>query len=162
MWLPYSVAQGSVLGPRFFNIYTKSLYKYVEPTRFKIEGFADDHQLIKRFLPSLQSHALGDNIQYCLNMISQWMNDHFLCLNQDKTKILVIAPPCVKKEIIIGGMFLDDHCIRFVDSEKKRNYSLFQTLIVVNLSIPSASSIGKYSSFCSCHLNILSLCNLTV
>ena len=118
MWLPYGVAQGSVLGPRFFNIYTKSLYKYVEPTRFKIEGFADDHQLIKRFLPSLQSHALGDNIQYCLNMISQWMNDHFLCLNQDKTKILVIAPPCVKKEIIIGGMFLDDHCIRFVDSAK--------------------------------------------
>ena len=61
-------------------------------------------------------------------MISQWMNDHFLCLNQDKTKILVIAPPCVKKEIIIGGMFLDDHCIRFVDSAKKLGIFLVSEL----------------------------------
>ena len=46
------------------------------------------------------------------------MNDHFLRLNQAKTKILVIAPPSVKKEVVIGGMFLDKNCIRFVDSAK--------------------------------------------
>ena len=52
--LPYGVAQGSVSGPRLFNIYTKSLGKYVEPAKFTIEGFADDHQLLKQFLPLLQ------------------------------------------------------------------------------------------------------------
>ena len=116
--LIFGVAQGSVLGPRFFNIYTRPLYKYLEPTKFNIDGFADDNQLIKRFLPSLQGHALGEDIQYCLNCVSQWMNEYFLRLNQGKTKILVIAPPSVKMEIRIGGVFLNDTCIRFVDSAK--------------------------------------------
>ena len=116
--LIFGVAQGSVLGPRFFNIYTRPVYKYLEPTKFNIDGFADDNQLIKRFLPSLQGHALGEDIQYCLNCVSQWMNEYFLRLNQGKTKILVIAPPSVKMEIRIGGVFLNDTCIRFVDSAK--------------------------------------------
>ena len=50
MELQFGVAQGSVLGPRLFKIYIRSLYKYVEPTKFRIKGFADDHQLIKQFL----------------------------------------------------------------------------------------------------------------
>ena len=58
------------------------------------------------------------SIQFCLNQISEWMNDHFLRLNQDKTKIIVIAPPSIKREVVIGGMFLNNQCIRFVDSAK--------------------------------------------
>ena len=122
--LPYGVAQGSVLGPPLFNIYCRSLYKYVESTKFHIEGYADDHQLMKKFLPALQRYALGDNIKNCLQCILQWMNEHFLCLNQNKTKILVIAPPAVKNEIVIGGMFLDNKCIRFVDSAKNLGFIL--------------------------------------
>ena len=58
MTLLYGVAQGSVLGPRLFKVYIRSLYKHVEATKFSIKGFADDHQLIKRFLVSFQSKAL--------------------------------------------------------------------------------------------------------
>ena len=57
--LKYGVAQGSVLGPPLFKIYIRSLYKYVEPTSFTIEGFADDHQLIKEFMITFQRKALG-------------------------------------------------------------------------------------------------------
>ena len=66
--LLYGVAQGSVLGPPLFKIYIRSLYKYVEPTKFNIEGFADDHQLIKQFMICLQQKALGEDIHrvYCL------------------------------------------------------------------------------------------------
>ena len=64
--LLYGVAQGSVLGPQLFKIYIRSLYKYVEATKFEIEGFADDHQLIKQFLISLQVKALGADIQNLL------------------------------------------------------------------------------------------------
>ena len=95
--LLFGVAQGSVLGPRFFNIYTRPLYRYLEPTKFDVDGFADDNQLVKRFLPAMQSYALGESIQSCLTSIFQWMNEYFLRLNPDKTKILVIAPPSVKK-----------------------------------------------------------------
>ena len=116
--LLYGVAQGSVLGPQLFKIYIRSLYKYVEPTKYTIEGFADDHQLIKQFLISLQVKALGVNIQDLLLHIGEWMNEYFLCLNQSKTKILVIAPPSLQPEIIIRGIFLENTCIRFVDSAK--------------------------------------------
>ena len=45
--LLFGVIQGSILGPRLFNIYIRSVYKPVQPTQFEIVGFADDHQLIK-------------------------------------------------------------------------------------------------------------------
>ena len=50
--------------------------------------------------------------------IGKWMFEYFLCLNQTKTKILVIAPPSVQPEILIGGVFLENVCIRFVKSAK--------------------------------------------
>ena len=46
------------------------------------------------------------------------MNEFFLKLNPTKTKILVIAPPSIQPEIIIRGVFLDEKCIRFVQSAK--------------------------------------------
>ena len=36
------------------------------------------------------------------------MNEHFLCLNQSKTKIRVFAPPAVKKKILVCGVIFDD------------------------------------------------------
>jgi hypothetical protein len=128
MEVMYGVPQGSVLGPALFKIYIRSLYKYVEPTSFRIEGFADDHQLIKQFLVPLQRKALGEDIVNCLNHISLWMNEYFLKLNPSKTKILVIAPPSVQSEIIIRGVFLDKGCIRFVKSAKNLGVVLDEEL----------------------------------
>ena len=44
------------------------------------------------------------------------MSEYFLRLNPDKTKIIVFAPPSIRKEIKIGGTFLDGQGIHF-DSE---------------------------------------------
>ena len=52
------------------------------------------------------------------------MNDHFLRLNPDKTKIIVIAPPSIKKDILVGGMFVNKECIRFVDNAKNLGFTL--------------------------------------
>ena len=116
--LEFGLAQGSVLGPPLFSIYIRSLCKYIEPTRFLPFGFADDHQLWKTFLPLLQTNALGNDLRHCFDTISKWMNQFFLCLNPGKTKILVIASPSVRDEIVIQGVFLNNNCVRFVSSAK--------------------------------------------
>ena len=62
------------------------------------------------------------------------MNEHFLRLNQTKTKILVrylckVSPPLVQREIGIRGVFLRGTCIRFVDSEKNLDVILNEVLL---------------------------------
>ena len=116
--LKYGVAQGSVLGPDLFNIYVRTLQNYVEPSTFSIFGFADDHQLLKIFLPALQVNALGENIQNCFKIIGDWMNKYFLQLNTNKTKILVVMPPSQSRKILIHGTFINGNCVRFVPSAK--------------------------------------------
>ena len=102
-----------VLGPDLFNIYVMSLYKYIEPSKFDTLGFTGDHQLVKHFYQFFMI-ALGHNIRYCFNMISNWMSEFLLCLNSNKTKLLVITPLSMKEEIVINGTIINDGCIRFV------------------------------------------------
>ena len=116
--LKYGVPQGSVLGPRLFNIYIRSFPEKVHSAGFEAEGFADDHQLRRQFNPIFQIKALGENIDRCFQVISEWMTRFFLRLNSSKTKILVVAPPSIKSEILINGTFINGTCIRFVDSAK--------------------------------------------
>ena len=116
--LGFGVAQGSVLGPDLFNIYIRSLKKHVEPAQFALFGFADDHQLLKTFLPVFQLDALDGDINRCFSLISEWMNHFFLRLNSTKTKILVIIPPSLRNIIKIEGTFINNQCVRFVRSAK--------------------------------------------
>ena len=46
------------------------------------------------------------------------MNEFFLHLNPDKTKILVICPTSLKKKILINGTFINGKCVRFVFDAK--------------------------------------------
>ena len=139
--LLYGVAQGSVLGPILFKIYIRSFYKHVADTKFNVEGFADDHQLIKQFLISLQKIALGDNIVDCLKHIGLWMNEYFLKLNESKTKILIMAPPSVQPQIVIRGIFIGKDCIRFVDSAKNLG-------IILDNILSFESQINKVVKVC--------------
>lgn len=174
--LLYGLAQGSVLGPPLFNIYVRSLYPHIQALKFAIEGFADDHQLFKSFLPVFQTEVLGYGIDECLREVSAWMNEYFLKLNQSKTKILVLGPPSVLSEIMIKGTFAGDTCIRFVSSAKNLGvwldeYLDFGTHIrkVVSTTFMVIRAISKVKSFlpreylstvvCSLVLSRLDYCN---
>ena len=74
--LIFGEAQGSVLGPPLFNIYIRSLKKHVEPARFSIFGFADDHQLIN-IPPSVSNWSAGWGHKSLLQ-INYRMDEQFL------------------------------------------------------------------------------------
>ena len=60
------------------------------------------------------------------------MNDNFLQLNDDKTKIIVIAPPSIQKEIVIRGTFVNNNCIRFADHAKNLGVILDNELSLIH------------------------------
>ena len=60
----------------------------------------------------------------CLTLVSEWMAEHFLCLNERKTQILIAAPPEVHNDIVVKGLFFDSIYIRFVERANLPNASL--------------------------------------
>ena len=128
-----------------------------------IYGFADDHQLLKSFLPIFQVQALDGDVNHCFKSISDWMQEHFLCLNASKTKILIVKPTTLKEEIQIGGTLIDGNCVRFVTSAK--NLAIDEELsfeqqvtTVVKSCYIIIRKISKIKSFLSVeHLNLAHL-----
>ena len=126
--LDFGVAQGSILGPKLFNIYSRRFPEQMQSISISAEGYADDNQLLKQFNIVFQVQVLGEGIEKTFEMIENWMRDNFLKLNSGKTKIMTIAPKGVKEQIIINGTFIDGHCIRFVESAKNLGVYIDSTL----------------------------------
>ena len=144
--IEFGVPQGSVLGPILFNIYIRSFYRFVGiNSDFKIQGFADDHQMYTSFSLNNQVYMLGENIINMLSKVKLWMDSFFLCLNEKKTKIIVFAPQRLRKLLIINGIFIGEKCIRFPNVAKNLGVLLDGTL-----------SFKEQISHCvkSCYMNI--------
>lgn len=115
----YGTPQGSVLGPRFFDIYVRSQPKIFQMCNFKSTSYADDSNGMKKFAITFQYNTLTNDVPDCLAKITKWMNLQWLKINPDKTEIVVFHPKHLSNRLLIGGTIIaKDECIRFSDSVK--------------------------------------------
>lgn len=86
--LPFSVPQGSLLGPFLYLAYASPMESVV-PEDISIYGFADDHGLRKSFAPTARAENDSINdLQRCLANIKHWMDTARLQMNCDKTEFI--------------------------------------------------------------------------
>ena len=111
--VPCGAPQGSVLGPKVFNINVRSQPMVFKQSMFSTSSFADDSNGRKQFALTFQFNVLKNDIVNCLHRIIEWSNTHFMKINPDKTEILLLCPASLNNDIIIKGVIFEGQCIRF-------------------------------------------------
>ena len=138
--VPCGAPQGSVLGPRLFNINVRSQPMVFKQCMFSTSSFADDSNGRKQFALTFQFHIMNTEIMKCLRNIIDWSNAHYMKINPDKTEILLLCPKSLNKGVIIKGVIFDGDCIRF--SKEVKN---------VGVWLDSNLNMDKHINFITSH-----------
>ena len=118
IYIRFGVPQGSVLGPVLFNLYIRSIYASVKKKGFNIQGYADDHQILKSFKPFEQLPTLVIHLNACFNTVKSWMSEYYLKMNDSKTQIIIFGSTRVLSEVKIHGLNTEGAAIRFISTVK--------------------------------------------
>ena len=103
------VPQGSILGPLLFSIYVNSLTKITLCQDFTMIMYADDIVLYKPITSSCDVGALQSDI----NKVAEWINNAGLCLNANKSKVVVFSRKNMRPAVVVA---VDSTIIPNVDS----------------------------------------------
>ena len=95
--MQYSVSQGSVLEPKYYTMYTKPVGTICRNHGLNHHFYADDSQLYRPFKPTdcvTVSEALL-RVEGCLNDIMSWMHRNMLKLNE--TEVILFSSKYINK-----------------------------------------------------------------
>ena len=81
------IAQGSVLGPILYILYTADVQKLVESFGFRVHLYADDTQF-QDSCRSTDAAVLAARAMRVIEAVRDWMSSNWLRLNADKTQFI--------------------------------------------------------------------------
>ena len=127
--LSWGVPQGSVLGPILFNIYSSSLGHLLRERMVGYHFYADDSQIYITASPD-QVDAASTQMEECVRLVSAWMSQHHLMMNNNKTEFLVLSSKHTAREIRLPNLDVCGHSV--APSDTVRNIGV---IIDSNLSM---------------------------
>jgi len=91
--LDCGLAQGSIMGPLSFTMYTLPLGKIIRKHKLSYHIYADDTQLYTAFNPKQPQDQIAaiNRLQNCILDIQCWMTHAKLKLNMEKTEFFVVG-----------------------------------------------------------------------
>ena len=85
----FGVPQGSILGPVIFNLYVNDLSDSLKAS-ITSHQYADDTTFYAHSNPA-NIKQCEDQLQHALDQLSTWSGECNLCLNPDKTKVMLFS-----------------------------------------------------------------------
>ncbi len=117
------VPQGSILGPLLFNIYIFTLGQLLRSLGLKFHLYADDTQIYIHTKPNDTESV--DFLSTCISKIKEWMSQNVLCLNSEKTEVMLIGSPHQLRKAGSITLSVDGSIMKF----KTKLWGLFSTPI---------------------------------
>ena len=116
----FSVPQGSVIGPYFFNLYVSSLSHEIEDILVTLSGYADDHNARNSFSANsrTQDRCGNEHLELFLERTKEWMDMNQLEINMSKTEFTRFGNQRQPNKCTTNSLNYDSETINQVDCVK--------------------------------------------